>query len=370
MLLPKAMLEHWMREFYFDSPMDLGSSGVATYTFGELRKLLDISQEELDAVSFDDSLTRGSVGLRQAIANRWGDGDIEKVMTSNGSNETLYHIMSTMLEPNDEVILLDPIYHALSTVAETKGCAIKYWKLDPEQDFKPDMDDLRKLISPNTKLVAVNFPHNPTGVSIKREQQKELLDIVREVNAYLVWDAAFEEMVDGEPLPNPYFEYERAISVGTLSKGYGLPGLRIGWCFAPPEVIDLSIQLRDYTTLYISPLTELVGQKAIERADLLLKIKMDDAKSNSHLLDEWLARQADFVVASPYDGGVTRLLRFANVEDTEQFCRDLAKDTGVMVVPGECFGLKGYVRFGFGASPEHFSKGLALMSDYLEKHCW
>ncbi|MFC6979629.1 aminotransferase class I/II-fold pyridoxal phosphate-dependent enzyme [Microbulbifer taiwanensis] len=251
--LPKAALEHWMREFYFDTPIDLGSSGVYTYSFRDLRKLAGVSDTDLDNIVFDDSPTRGCLALRQAIADQFGDGDPDRVMTANGSNEVLYHIMSSCLSPGDEVIVLDPCYHALCTVAESLGCNIRRWHLDPSAGFKPRFEDLNALIGRDTKMVVVNFPHNPTGASITAEQQQSLLDIVSAVGAYLVWDAAFNDLIEDGPLPNPALNYEKAISVGTLSKCYGLPGLRLGWCFAPPEVIRRAVELRDYTTLYVSP---------------------------------------------------------------------------------------------------------------------
>lgn len=370
MQLPKASLEHWMREFYFDCEMDLGSSGVATYTFGELRELLPIDLEKMNAISFDDSFTKGCDGLRQAIATKWGNGDLNNVMTASGSNEMLYHIMSTLLQPDDEVILLDPIYHALSTVAETKGCAVKYWKMKPEAGFMPDMADFKALLTKNTKLVAVNFPHNPTGVTITREQQKELIELVSSVGAYLIWDAAFEEMALGEQLPNPYFEYDKAVSVGTLSKGYGLPGLRIGWCFASDEVIEQCVQLRDYTTLYISPLIEYVGQVAIENIELLMAPKMKEANENLQTLTHWVESNSDRVIWTNPQGSVSCFIKFKGIDNTEQFCRELVLATGVMVVPGECFGYPGYCRLGFGASKVEFDEGFKRLKNFLNERYW
>ncbi len=367
MQLPKAELEHWMREFYFTCPIDLGSSGVATYSFEEVKHIAGISNEELEAIKFDDSFTRGSDGLRQAIADQWGDGNANRVMTSNGSNEMLYHIMSTMLQADDEIVLLDPIYHALSTVAETAGCNVKRWVLDPGKNFVPDIEDLRRLVSPRTKMVAVNFPHNPTGVTITRNQLDDLLHLVRENDAYLIWDAAFEEMTLDQRLPNPSLIYDKAISVGTLSKGYGLPGLRVGWCFAPQQVIDSCIQLRDYTTLYISPLIELIAQKAIENAPMLLGPKMADANANLQKLRGWVLENDSLVQWTNPRGGVSCLVKICHVEDTEEFCRELAHATGVMLVPGECFGQKGHVRLGFGSSVDEFSRGIELVDAFLKK---
>jgi capreomycidine synthase len=365
MKLPKASLEHWMRDYYFDAKYDLGSSGVYSYSFGELRQILDISTEELDQVSFDDSLTRGSDGLRQAIADRYGDGNREHVMTSNGSNEMLYHILTTMLEKDDEVILLDTIYHALSSVPIAKGCDIKLWSMSPASDFRVNLDELRQLITPNTKLVAVNFPHNPTGVTITQKEQDELIEIVSSVGAYLVWDAAFDELTTEKPLKNPFLSYDKAISVGTLSKCYGLPGLRVGWCFASEKVILECVQLRDYTTLYISPLIELIAQKAIEQTDTLINSRMREISVNKKHLETWVERHKDKIQWSKPSAGVTSLIKFKGVENVDDFCKTLTEKYGVMLVPGSCFGHDDYIRLGFGERIEDFKTGLNLLSKYV-----
>ncbi|MBP0017399.1 MAG: capreomycidine synthase [Cyanobacteria bacterium SBLK] len=362
--LPKALLEEWMRQYYFTTTLDIGSSGVRTFSLAELRKLADITQIELDAVFFNDSWTSGSIGLRQAIANRWGNGQPNTVMVGNGSNEILYMLASTILNPNDEVVILQPYYHVLWTIAENIGCQIKWWKLLPENHFKPNIDDLKSLITPKTKLIAVNFPHNPTGISITRQQQDELIRAASEVGAYLIWDAAFEDIVEKEPLPNPCLIYKNAISIGTLSKGYGLPGIRIGWCFAPSEIIEDCMQLRDYMTLYVSPLLEIVGQRAIEKLDRLLDIRMQEVQLNLSILEKWIEKHKSYVEWVKPNGGVTAFVKIIGQSDTEEFCRCLAKKHSVMLVPGNCFGYPQYVRLGFGASTEEFKKGL----DYLSVH--
>lgn len=367
MELPKAELEHWMREFYFTCQFDLGSSGVQTYTFGDIRNILEIPQNEIDAVVFDDSLTKGGLSLRTAIANRWGTGDPEKIMVTNGSNEILYLLLNTLLKQGDEVVVLDPIYHALSTVAESAGCQMIRWKLRPESHFKPNIEELEHLITPRTRLVCVNFPHNPTGISITHEEQKTLLNIVSKVGAYLIWDAAFEEMTD-HPLPNPQLEYEHAISVGTLSKGYGLPGMRIGWCFSSPEVLEPCIQLRDYTTLYVSPLLEFLAQKAIEQADKLLRPRMDEAKTNMKILEKWIQTHQTYVDWVRPQGGVTCLINLLGIDDTELFCRSLMANYNVMLVPGKCFEQPNYVRLGYGCSTKDFEEGLKRFSEHLKTY--
>ena len=146
-------------------------------------------------------------------------------------------------------------------------------------------------------MVVVNFPHNPTGTTVNAAEQRQIIEAVAGVNAYLVWDAAFNALThDGEGLlANPSLIYDRAITLGTLSKGYGLAGLRVGWCVAPPELLGDFVHWRDYTTLYLSPLVEAVAQRAVERADALLAPRLERARKNLDVVAAWVAENSEHV---------------------------------------------------------------------------
>jgi capreomycidine synthase len=368
LFLPKAALEHWMRDYYFDCEIDLGSSGVYAYDFGEVARLAGIKPDDLYQVVLNDSLTVGSLPLRQALADRYGNGDAESVMTANGSNEMLFHLLSTLLEAGDEVIALEPIYHALDAVAISKSCHIKRWNMSESEDFRVCFDELGRLVTDKTKLIAVNFPHNPTGVSITAEQQKQLIDIAESVDAFLVWDAAFDELVAGEPLRNPFLSYHKAISVGTLSKCYGMPGLRVGWCFANKDVIQKSVGLRDYTTLYISPIIELIATKVIENADVFIGKRKMEVTENKAILEKWLIGHQGAVSWSVPQGGVSCLIQINGVSNMDDFCRAFADKYSVMLVPGSCFGKKTYARLGYGESTDKFVKGLEYLTTFINEY--
>lgn len=367
MNLPKAALGAWKREFHSDYRFDLGSSGVRAYSFSSLQNQLEITQDELDAISFGIDLTAEDLSLRVAIANRWGSGAPEKVMITNGSNEILYFLMSALLKSKDEVVVLDPIYRALSTVAESIGCRMIRWKLQANAQFKPSIEELERLITPQTRMVCVNFPHNPTGITLTKEEQEELLEITSKVGAYLVWDAAFGEMTDS-PLPNPQIKYDNAISVGTLSKGYGLPGMRVGWCLASPKILAHCKKIQGYTTAYISPLIEFLAQKVVEKADIFLRPRMVEARKNMKLFKKWIQEHEEFAIGNLPQGGVTSLIKLLDVSDTKLFCRELLLNYGVMLVPGECFDQPGYVRLGYGCSTNDFEEGIERFSQSLQSH--
>src|SRR5262249_43758034 len=161
----------------------------------------------------------------------------------------------------------DPIYPQLRAVAEAIGCRVRAWPLRAERGWRPDLEELERLVTPRTRMVIVNFPHNPTGATLTPAEQDALVAACARVGAYLVWDAAFGEVTYGAPpLPDPGSKYERAVSMGTLSKAYGLPGLRVGWCLAAPEVLEKMVRLRDYLTLHLSPLVELLAARALDRS--------------------------------------------------------------------------------------------------------
>lgn len=366
MKIEEFLLESWFRKHGFTTPIVICSSGVEEFTLGEIRQLLGIEQGELDNIVFSDSQSMGSFALRKSIAQRWGNGIAEEIIVTHGSSEAIFLIMNTLLEKGDEIIVLAPYYQALYSIPKAIGCRVKTWALQYNQQFVPDLDKLNMLVGPNTRMVVVNFPNNPTGASISEVQLRSLIKIVSKVGAYLVWDAAFAELTyDCPPLSNPCLQYERAISLGTLSKAYGLPGLRVGWCCATQDILARCMQLRDYVTLSLSPLTEFIARCAIEKASILLDNRLQQARTNLRILNDWIDSQSDIVGCVPPKGGVSVFLRLLHVSDVDVFCNRLATEYGVFVLPGTCFSYPGYVRLGFGGNTEQLRKGLSCISNLL-----
>jgi len=366
-IIAQALLERWMRQYYFDTEIDIASSGVQSFSLAELRELLDLTQEEMDSIVFDDSKTLGGEGLRTALGCRYGNGDPGTVIATHGSSEAIFLIMSALIRPGDEVVILDPIYQQFYSIGESLGANYKHWPLRFEQRFVPDVAEAKGLIGSRTRAVVVNFPHNPTGASLSIAEQKELVEAVAGVGAYLVWDGAFAEMsYDTEPLPDPFNLYERAISMGTLSKAFGLPGLRVGWCLAPPAVLANCVHLRDYLTLHLSPLVELIAQRAIEKADVLLSVRRTQIKRNLAVVTQWVEENSESVEWVPPRGGVCTFLRLRRIDNVEAFCHRLAKQHKVLLVPGNCFNRPQHVRLGFGSATAELREGLFRLSEALQ----
>ncbi len=355
-----------MRLYYFAVEADIGSSGVQNFSMSDLRELLGFTYDELDRIVLRDSESWGGAGVRQALAERWLGGRADHVLVTHGSSEALYLIMTSLLSPGDEVVVLDPCYPQHYSIAEALGCRIRRWPLRFERGFRPDLREARDLIGPGTRMVVVNFPHNPTGATLTPEEQEELLWLVEAAGAYLVWDGVFSELTyEAPPLPEPVLRCERVLSIGTLSKAYGLPGLRVGWCFAAPGLLQRLVETRDHVTLHLSPLVEFVAAKAIAGGELLVGLRLQQARANRALLAAWVSEHSDLVEWVPPAGGVSSFVRLPSLPDVDAFCHRLAREHGVLLIPGSCFDHPQHARLGFGDSPDVLRTGLSRLSRLL-----
>lgn len=360
MRLEPARLENWLRNYYFDALIDISSSGVEPYTFDEIQSLVGIEPEDLAAVSFRDSRSAGADNLRRLVAERCGVADPSRVIVANGSTEAQLLVLMATLSAEDEVVVVAPAYHSILETVRALGCRLVRWRLRPEHGFRPDLLGLKRLVSSQTRMIIVNFPHNPTGITVNADEQRQLIDIAEQHGCFLFWDGAFEDLVfQGPPLRPVAALYSNGLSFGTMSKSFGLPGLRVGWGILPSSaVVQAAVTVRDYTTLALSPLVELIAERALEHFDSLVVPRLRLAACNRSYMLDWLAGSAQFLSCSDLGGGVIAFPRLLGIRDTDRFCHRLMSERGVLVVPGECFGMPGHVRLGFGGDAAQLRRGL------------
>jgi capreomycidine synthase len=362
-----AKLEAWMRDYYHEVEHDIGSSGVRDLSMAEFCEVCGFDLSDLEPMVFHDSESYGGSRLRAALAERWSDGDVGRMMVTHGSSEAIYLVMHTVPRPGDEIIVVDPAYQQLYDIAAARGCRITPWPLDAGNGFAADLSLLRHLASSGPAMIVVNFPHNPTGVSITPAQQYELVEIAAASGAWLVWDHAFGELTyTGHPLPLPTGRYERCIAFGTFSKSYGLAGLRVGWCLAPPQLLAEMALLRDYIALYVSPVLEFFAEQAVRNADRIVAMQQQHAASNLRLLTEWAGSVPGLVRFTKPDGGVTAFVEFPGQPDVVSSCR-LAEEHRVLLVPGACFGERfgNHARLGFGGTSAELTAGIRRLEQVL-----
>ncbi|MEN3584824.1 capreomycidine synthase [Streptomyces sp. ZYX-F-203] len=369
------VLEEWYRRHLAPGVHDISSSGVHPYTFAETRELCGIPVADLDAIVMDDSVSQGGAGIRRAIADRYAGGDADRVMVTHGSSEAIALTLGTLLRPGDRVVVQEGVYHSLGHYPRAAGCRIAELPAAAVRDGEIDPGALEEIITPGTAAVVVNFPHNPTGVTLSPSGLAALTERTASTGATLVWDGATAEIAHRwEALPDPAADSGGAVSYGTFSKTFGLPGLRVGWVVAPRELITATFPMRDRTTLFLSPLVELVAERAMRHADDLIAPRVAEARRNLAHLASWMAEHEDLVRWTPPQGGVCALPVFRELEReraapeaVERLCLELLDRHRTLLVPGTAFGAPHGARLGFGGPEESFLAGLAGLSRFLRE---
>ncbi|MGW6937645.1 capreomycidine synthase [Streptomyces xanthophaeus] len=370
------VLEEWYRRHLRPDLYDISSSGVHPYTFAEIREMCGIGQDDLDAIVMDDSVSQGGSGIRQAIADRYAAGDADRILVTHGSSEAISLTLNTLLRPGDRVVVQEGIYHSLGHYPREAGCEVAVLPAAAVRDGEIDPQALGSLVTPGTAAVIVNFPHNPSGATLSPQGLKALAAAVAEAGAVLVWDAATAEIAHRwEVLADPgalYGPALRTVSYGTFSKTFGLPGLRVGWAVADPELLRATFPLRDRTTLFLSPLVELVAERAMRSADQLIGLRAAEAGRNLAHLRGWMAEHEDLVRWREPEGGVSAFPVFRALERpgtppgaVEELCLELLERHRTLLVPGTAFGAPQGVRLGFGGDEADFRAGLAELSAFL-----
>ncbi len=359
-------LERWMSRWETEVEFDIAESGVYPLT---TRDVLDLLPESEQAGALDALLdlrlgyteARGTKALRETLATVYEGTTADDILVTTGAIEANYLIFNTLLNPGDHVVAIYPAYQQLYAVAEAIGCDVSRWELRPENGFRYDLDELKRLIRPDTKMIVVNTPHNPTGAMLSPEELDEVYDLAGSVGAWLLCDEAYRWLdLPGQPPMAPPIRNKggHGISVGTMSKPFGLPGLRIGWIAGPEEVVRACWSSRDYVSLSPARLSDALAIIAIENRDKIIARNQAIAAENMAVAEEWFAENSDLVSWTAPRAGLLALLKY-NLDVPSQALSDrLAGEYSVMLAPGSAFGYEGHLRIGIGQRPDLFKEGL------------
>jgi aspartate/methionine/tyrosine aminotransferase len=248
------------------------------------------------------------------------------------------------------------------------GCDISLWKPDENQGWHFSIRKLGKMIQDDTKLVVVNFPHNPTGFLPTHDEYKSLFDLVRQRQAYLFSDEMYRflELDHEATLPAGCELYNKAVSLSGLSKTFGLPGLRIGWIATRDnEILKRMSLLKDYTTICNSAPSEILGLMAVRARQDIIAMQQVRIRKNMNILEDFFSKYKDCFRWNRPIGGSVCFPRMLVCEDTFEFCEKMVKDTGIMLVPSRIFQYGNqHVRFGYGR--ENLSQVIERFADYLD----
>jgi aspartate/methionine/tyrosine aminotransferase len=382
--------ERFFAAHEFAAPYILCASDCESLTVDELLQLADASStwESLGKLRLGYTESQGAPALREQIADLYASVRADQVIGLSAPEEGIFLTMHTLLEPGDKVVVLTPCYDSLVNVAEYLGCHVTRWSLaeaneppdspgacpeadrmsEGERDWQLDLDALERLVTPRTRLVVVNFPHNPTGYLPSQDEWRAIVQVVERVGAWLFSDEMYRglEYNPAARLPSGCDLYERAITLGGLSKTHGLPGLRVGWlALQDVPLRDRILGWKDYTTICASAPAEALAQIALRVGEKLAERSRGIIQDNLALAEPFFSRwPAVFRWNRPQAGSVALVgLRGRSARD---FSARLMAEQGVLLLPSVGLGFgDGHVRFGFGRLS--FPDGLEQLDRYLAR---
>jgi len=367
MNLPPFKLERFLAQYEFQVAHPLCCSDCESFSVQELLAFEPDADARLRQLWLGYTDTRGQLGLRQEIAQIYQQITPEQVLVHSGAAEPIFIFMHALLERGDHVIVPDPCYQALRDIAAARGCHITKWTAQEDRDWDFDVDFLRRHLRKTTKALILNTPHNPTGNLMRLETYQQVIEIARERKLYVFADEVYRglEYNTDDRLPAACDLYERAVSLGVMSKTYGLPGLRIGWIATrDAEIYARMAAFKDFTTICNSAPSEFLAALALRHQEQIIQRNREIIFHNLHLLHQFFNRFSHLFQWVAPQAGPIAFPRLSLDRDIHAICVDLAERHGVLLLPSDCwdFGAK-HFRIGFGR--KHLEPGLAKFAEYL-----
>jgi hypothetical protein len=361
---PFAM-ERWQSTWENRVRFNLSESGVHPMTAAELLALAGGGAAPLDRpLGYPQS--NGTGPLREAIAALYPGASPEHVLVTSGSAEANYINCWRLIEPGDAVAIVLPTYMQTWGLTKNFGAQVRSIPLREHSGWQPDPGDIDAAIVPGTRLVVVTNPSNPTGAVLSAAAMDRIAARADRVGAWLLADEVYQgaERAGGAPTPSFWGRTERLVVVNGLSKAYGLPGLRIGWCVAPPaHVLELWAR-KDYTTIGPGVMSDALATLALSPAvrPKILERTRGIIRSNWALVERWLrAQEGEFQYRAP-DAGAIVWARYKSGVNSSALAETLRVEHDVLVVPGDQFGMDRYLRLGFGPPAHELEEALARVA--------
>ena len=371
MYIEPFKVEIWMNEWENHCTYNLAETCVASITIEELMHLSGRNNDDLSdllPMKMTYGAIEGSDRLREAISSLYADQSIERITVTHGTIAANMLVHKSIVSRGDRVVSVIPTYQQHYSIPASIGADVQLLQLKPEDRFLPDLDKLRELVTPDTKLIALTNPNNPTGALIERPMLEEIAEIARAADAYILCDEVYRGTAqDGDGMvPSIVDVYEKGIATASVSKAFSLAGLRVGWIVAPKEVTEQVLIHRDHDTISVGVINDHFATMALENREKILARSREITRKNLTVLDAWVAEQPLVSWIKPR-AGTTAMLRIDVPMISREFCIDLLQKTGVMLTPGDAFDMEGYVRLGFANDPQVLREGLEKLSAYLRK---
>ncbi|MBN9031951.1 MAG: aminotransferase [Rhizobiales bacterium] len=364
-------VEIWMNRYETTCEWNLAETCVESLTVEELLDMAgkkDTILSELLPMKLTYGAIEGSERLRKRVAGLYEKQAVENVVITHGAIGANALVHETLVEPGDRVISVLPTYQQHYSIPESFGADLHILKLTEKTGFLPDLEELKLLATPGTKLIALNNPNNPTGSLMDRAYLEKIVEIARACGAWILCDEVYrgtDQHGDGMTASIADL-YEKGISTGSMSKTWSLAGLRLGWIVGPADLLHAVSIHRDYNTISVGMLDDHFAAIALENRDKILARSHAITRTNLAILSDWIDGEPLISWIKPRSG-TTALLKYELPISSEEFCVQLLERTGVMLTPGSAMDMEGYLRIGYTNDVDVLREGLKRMSQFLRE---
>jgi aspartate/methionine/tyrosine aminotransferase len=359
-------IERYYDRWEFRAELMLSSSDCESTGVAELLALEPDARERLLALRLGYTEVAGSPELLAAAAGLYDGIEPGDVLTLAAAEEGIFIAYHALLRAGEHAIVESPCYGSAIEVARSTGAAVSAWERRYEDGWGHDVEALEGLLRPETKLIYINSPHNPTGRQMSAGVFERVIEIAREREIVLLSDEVYRGL-EHDPaarLPAACERYERAFSLGTVSKAHGLPGLRIGWLACrDPALLARVRDLKLYTTICSSAPSELLVAVALRHADELVERSRRLVLANLPLVEDFLERHAELLRWVRPSAGPIGFPHVSGDFDVHEWCEGIAERAGVLLLPGSVYGQPRHVRIGFGRAS--LPQALARLDGHL-----
>jgi len=364
-------VEIWMNRYENHCELNLAETCVQSLTVAELLEMAGKTETILDEIlpmQLTYGAIEGSDRLRALVAGLYENQKPENVVSTHGTIGANALVHETLVEPGDRVISVLPTYQQHYSIPESYGAEVHILKLTEATGFLPDLEELKRLAVPGTKLIAINNPNNPTGSLMDRAYLKQVAAIARACGAWVLCDEVYRGTdQEGEGSTASIVDvYEKGISTASMSKAYALAGLRLGWIVGPVDLLHAVSVHRDYNTISTGMLDDHFACIALENRDKILARSRRISRTNLAILSDWVEGEPLISWIKP-KSGTTALLKYDLPMKSEDFCTRLLEQTGVMLTPGSAMDMEGYLRIGYCNGTDILREGLERMSGFLKE---
>jgi aspartate/methionine/tyrosine aminotransferase len=342
---------------------NLSESGVHPLSLGDL---LDTDEHRAslmqEALRYTQS--NGTPALRNLIATQYPGATADHIQVTNGGAEANYLVVWNLVEPGDDVVMMVPNYMQTRGLARAFGASVREWPLvrpAGSAGWRVEADRLVDLVTPQTKLIIICNPNNPTGARFEADDLDRIAAAADRHGAWILSDEIYRGAErDGRETASMWGRSDRVIVTSGLSKAYGLPGLRIGWAAGPPSLVASLWSSHDYTTIAPGALNDALARRALEpaRRGRILARTRAILNENFPVVASWLDGHGDLFTYAPPDAGAIVYAHYSAPVNSTELVTRLRTEKSTLIVPGDHFGMDGYLRIGFGDAPDYLREGL------------